>query len=902
MKTRFFLFIGLFAMFFIANAQEHTPGTIPNNAESPQMNPEQNGLTQLYSVTGQYYLSADGGGDNADYTVDANKPSAGATVHRAYLMAATIWGGGDISDGCMTLDGVDINWDGSTPSALSNSNNYYADVTSIVGPALDAAAPGIMSFDVTECRTTDIDGVALLVIFSDPDASEKTIVIMFGAQDLDGDNFSIALGESINPDDPGALLNMGLGISYSYQLGGVQQYSIVEVNNERLSTAAGGEDDGISSDGGLMTVGGLGDSNDNPADPMATPTEFDSDDELYSILPFIDINTTEVSVFTENPSNDDNIFLAYFEISGAAIIGEGILISQPTNEPEVGTDHTITALIQDDLGNPVEGEMVDFEVISGPNAGTTHSEATDANGEAFFTFSSAVAGTDMVEACFENSLGNSECSNNLSVNWMEPQAESIVLTQDVNTLPIGNIHTVTATLEDELGDPIEGALVEFEVIAGPHSGTIYSEASNATGQAFFSYTGTTPGVDEIQACFENAEIVCSNILTFQWTGELEVWETCIPEGWSLISSPYQPLDPSLMEIFDDLVANDVIEIMLNKSGFWWPSQNINTLGNWNDNAAYKIKLNEEACVDFSLIPVEDQTFALEAGYNYLPVLIDQAVAAEDVFDQLGNDLMFAFELSTGETYWPAGGIFTLDVLQPGKGYIVNMTGAGMVDYNALDAVVPTAVNKIPQIENAPWTVNKTDIAHLISLQTQAISMFEAGDVIGAFDEEGNCVGMVQVQEEISNLALVAYGDDISTEAVDGLLEDESISFKAFDASENSVMELEARFDASMPDAGYFSEFGASAISMFKADALSVSDENAVAMDVYPNPTSGMITVSGIDANTVITVLNSQGQVVAKANASDNASVSLDLSELSKGVYLLSAQSDEAFTIEKIFVK
>ncbi len=905
MKARFVLLFTFLSFVFMAQAQQRIPGTIPDNAEHNPLNaPEENGLTELYSVTGNYYLSADGGGANADYTVDANKPSDQAMVHKAYLMSATVYSGGTIGDGCITLDGIDINWDGSLLNAFPNSYNYYADVTSIVGPTLDAAASGITTFDISECNTGNIDGVALLVIFEDPNASEKTIVIMFGAQALTGDTFSIALGESINPEDPGALLNMGLGISYSYQIGGSQQYSIIEVNGERLTTAAGGEDDGISSNGGLMTVGGLGDSNENPVNPFATPTQPRSDDELYSVLPFIDINTSDVSVFTENPSNDDNIFLAYFEISGAAIIGEGILLSQDISDPEVGTDHTITALVQDDNGNPLVGKMVDFEVVSGPNAGTTYSEATDADGHAFFTYNSAAAGADVVQACFENTQGNQQCSNMLTVNWMVPQAESIVLTQDVNTLPIGNMHTVTATLEDELGDPIVDRQVDFEILSGPNAGTTYSENTDAAGQAFFTWEGNIPGVDQIQACFENSDLItqCSNILTFQWTGELEAWQNCIPQGWSLISSPYMPFDPAFDEIFSEQVANDIVVVMLNKDGFWWPAQNLNLLGDWDEISGYKIKLTEEACVNFSLVPVTQMVIDLDAGYNYLPVPVDQGVIAADLFGQLGGDLMFAFDLTSGGVYWPAGGIYTLDVLEPGKAYIVNMMNPGSVDFGLLDQVATQHNKPLPQITNAPWTVAKTGVAHLVALQAQALSQFDAGDIIGAFNQEGACVGMTRVQGDAANQVLMVYGDDISTEKTDGMTESEPISFKVFDASEDAAADLQAVFDPSMPNAGYYVAYGASAVSDLKAAALAVGEENAVAMEVYPNPTTGKITVTGLDAQATVDVMNTQGQVVLSANAGSGASLSLDLSKLSEGVYILKAYNGTQVTVKKIFVR
>jgi hypothetical protein len=103
-------------------------------------------------------------------------------------------------------------------------------------------------------------------------------------------------------------------------------------------------------------------------------------------LPLITNTTVNILVNTVNPSNNDNVFLSYFEISGTAIIGEGIILSQNEDVNVVGKDHTVKALVQNNLGVPVVGTLVNFTVISGPNAGETYSEVTDANGNAFFTY------------------------------------------------------------------------------------------------------------------------------------------------------------------------------------------------------------------------------------------------------------------------------------------------------------------------------------------------------------------------------------------------------------------------------------------------------------------------------------------------------------------------------------
>lgn len=437
-----------------------------SNSTASTLSISEVGLQQVYSSTGQYTLSVDGIGSlGASMSIRVNKPNAQATVQKAILISSATQG--TIANGCITIAGVPVNWNGSAASGIFN--NYWADVTSIVAAQINGFPAGISSLGITECNTSTIEGEVLLVVFNDPTATEKTVIIMFGAQNPAGDNFSVTLAQPIDPNESGALLDMGLGIGFGYQATfGGGQTSHVSVNNQRITSSAGGEDDGASANGALITVGGIGDVNTNPSNPLAGPTNFRSDDELYNILPFITNTTTSLNINTVNPSGDDNIFLAYFALSGAAIIGEGVLLSQTTTSGDVGTDHTVKAAVLNSIGQPVANRLVTFTITSGPNAGGTFSTTTDADGNAFYTYTgSGGSGIDNIQACFTNSQNQNSCSNTVSFEWLASATPTIstdaLVTSaycvgsnvPVNYTSVGNFNatnTFTAQLSDPSGD------------------------------------------------------------------------------------------------------------------------------------------------------------------------------------------------------------------------------------------------------------------------------------------------------------------------------------------------------------------------------------------------------------------------------------------------------------------
>ncbi|MCD4704142.1 MAG: Ig-like domain-containing protein [Methanosarcinaceae archaeon] len=407
----------------VASAEAVTPGTAPDSGpvESPvSVMSVPSSLQPVVTETGKISLSVDGLGMNpaASGIVDVEKP-AGATVRGAYLVAAsTGFSGYQLVVGDVTIAGAPAPWSQNVPSAIS-SWNHWADVTAIVKPTIDSAPAGTVPIPINETVTRKTDGVILAVIFDDPNqVTDNTIVLLFGAQDIAGDTFNIGLADPIDTTDPNLVLDMSLGISFGYQQGGSQQYSIVDVNGARLTTAAGGEDDGQSGNGALITVGGLGDSNANPADPYATPTTARSDDELYNLIPFVRDGDTSIGVFTSNPSNDDNIFFsAFFMGSTTAVVGEGILLSPTSAVNPVGTSHTVTATVQDDTGAPVVGRLVSIQIMSGPNAGMGGNYTTDASGQATFTYTGTTAGIDVIEASCLDSQDNPMTSNQATKTW-----------------------------------------------------------------------------------------------------------------------------------------------------------------------------------------------------------------------------------------------------------------------------------------------------------------------------------------------------------------------------------------------------------------------------------------------------------------------------------------------------
>lgn len=305
------------------------------------------GLNEVARWVGKYEASTTGfsGGNATDATSDGFgtmgilQPSPGATVIAAYLTSAGADHGANEVPAPPTasLNGQAVDFYGK--NYAGKWTNFLADVTPIVQNYMTTAtgSPETLPWSGTRFNIpvqyqaaqspwglpTYSSGLGLTVIFSDPSMThEASVVFYFGSSDSNGQNLNLNF-ETLGATPP---TGSWLSIGSAWSAGG-GQYSTIKIKNSTqanltdVSGSAGGDDDSYITDGvtpnsgtdtqfGLVTVGGVGDSVDNP-----TATDPGSpDDELYNMDGFLSAGVSSLTMNTTNPSGDDNIFQAVLSV------------------------------------------------------------------------------------------------------------------------------------------------------------------------------------------------------------------------------------------------------------------------------------------------------------------------------------------------------------------------------------------------------------------------------------------------------------------------------------------------------------------------------------------------------------------------------------------------------------
>nr|NQU91049.1 T9SS type A sorting domain-containing protein [Bacteroidota bacterium] len=374
----------------------------------------------------------------------------------------------------------------------------------------------------------------------------------------------------------------------------------------------------------------------------------------------------------------------------------------------------------------------------------------------------------------------------------------------------------------------------------------------------------------------------------------------LPAGWSGISLAYVPLDPDPVVIFADIIS-DII-ILQDLEHIYWPGGNVFTLSAWDIFDGYVIKTNNPATIDVqgTSLECDDMWGEVPEGWGLIPIVAGCDLDAENFFWWNLWSSVIIKEACGWRVFWPAYNIKSLVVCERGKSYFVYSTMAngdfgwspcyeGDRSTEFDDIVIPGSWN------------NPTSSAssHIIAFPQDVLS--EAGItenmILGAFNFDGVCVGASPAKA----FHITVFGDDITTEAVEGMTVGEPVYLRAWNPEAKKELLLTPDFDFSLPDQGLFSGNGMSAVTGLKVGALGVDDLSGNKVSMYPNPSTGLLTIEiHVGTEYQITITDVKGSDVASQMI--DGKTTLDLTHLQKGIYFVKATSGNIVMVRKLVLK
>ena len=402
----------------------------------------------------------------------------------------------------------------------------------------------------------------------------------------------------------------------------------------------------------------------------------------------------------------------------------------------------------------------------------------------------------------------------------------------------------------------------------------------------------------------------------------------LSQGWAGISSYLLPVDPDVEVILAPII-NELV-IMQNYTGMYWPDQGINSLGDWDTHSGYQVKMSGEIVLTITGIPEINTTVNLSGGWNLIPVLAPCNINLENLFS--GTSVEVVKQVAGTMVYWPEFGINTLVDLSPGNAYVVLMGDEESIVFPECETPSSRKLSGFPlrgrtthsltrdtggKGETAPPNLTLKQVSniagigevlptpntHTIAIPVSAFTgiRIEAGDILGVFDEYGNCYGLALWNKKTMGITL--FGDDQTTISTDGFGERGLISFKIFKSATGEEFSVEATWNKNLPEHdGAFVTNGISSITDFKLSPTGIFASAQSGIQIFPNPASDQITIRYTsDDEAELSIYNIHGLEVLPL-ALNNSPSDVNISMLPPGTYIVKINCKKSSYVQRLIIK
>ncbi len=374
----------------------------------------------------------------------------------------------------------------------------------------------------------------------------------------------------------------------------------------------------------------------------------------------------------------------------------------------------------------------------------------------------------------------------------------------------------------------------------------------------------------------------------------------VPAGWSGISNPYIPADPNIGNILADVI--DDVVILQDMEGVYWPGGNVYTLNTWEVFDGYLIKAENPFTLELEGTSLECfwYGFTFPAGWGLFSVPGTCDIDAQQFFDWMLYSSEIIKEAAGWKVLWPDYNINTIEVLERGKSYFIKSEWANEdFSFNPCwegEKTKEFDEFRVPEIWGRP---TNTATSHVVAFPKEVLEKAGITEnmVLGAFSSNGDCVGASPAKA----CHITVFGDDNTTKSTDGMVPGDYIYFRAWDPGTKEEMLLSPEFDGNLPNQGVFNADGMSAITALKVGSLGVGDISGNLFTIYPNPSTGLLTIETNEtANYLVRITDAKGTVVLIQKI--GGKITLDLTYLQKGVYFVKATSGNNVMVKKLVLK
>ena len=366
-------------------------------------------------------------------------------------------------------------------------------------------------------------------------------------------------------------------------------------------------------------------------------------------------------------------------------------------------------------------------------------------------------------------------------------------------------------------------------------------------------------------------------------------------GWNLVSLNVIPRNVDIPTLLAPLVDADLLALVKDDQGrFYHPGLGVNNIPFWSISEGYYVKVNDAVEFEISGLQVDpDSPIDLEQGWQSVAYFPQRSTDAVTGLSGIVDDLIIAKD-GMGYFYVPRWNFSNIPAVREGQGYLIKMESPGelvwQLDEGYFGARPVVALHHFPV---------RTETGENMSLLIETTGI-PAGAEIAALNSGGVIVGSGVVSES-GRCGVALWGDDPSTEVVDGLLEGETPEFSVWLSSHKTEavvipIEGDLAYHTDNIAVGRLILGEPSIASEFTLGSPYPNPFNDVCRVSYSLPDAGFVTLELIDltGRSVRMILNGWA-------GPGSHQMTVSASGLPSGVYLLKLASGDQRSFRKLVV-
>ena len=421
-----------------------------------------------------------------------------------------------------------------------------------------------------------------------------------------------------------------------------------------------------------------------------------------------------------------------------------------------------------------------------------------------------------------------------------------------------------------------------------------------------------------------SDLNASNILYSTTNGVLtvKVFTTNIDQvltmnaGWNIFSTRALPDNPDMKVLFQPLIDNGMLVKIMDEEGKSLENYGIfggwtNNIGNISPTKGYKIMVGDNCQVTLNGLPVAyPYAIPLATGWNIMgfphDIEIDGKTIIQELIDR-GTLVKVQDEKGNSIENWGVFGGWTNNIgnFIPGKGYKILLSAADQISiaeiYPKSATANPPAIAALAHYRTV-YPGNGVDHMN-INIVGLSDSFLKPGDEIAVFDGE-QCVGAVKLlpvhimEGRVS--VPVSANDDFGNP---GFLEGNPYQVKLWSMETGKEMATDPD-KISGPEGFLKNESVFLSLEKYGIHGQNENDALENMVLVYPNPTSGTITISLANLPsepTGVKIMNASGQTIWY-QILEGKEMIVDLSGNPPGMYIVNVIQSTFTKTEKILLK